>query len=473
MSGELDRLAAGCLLPGFAGRRPPDWVRRRLQAGLGGVVLFARNVGDREQVAELTAALRAERPEVLVAIDEEGGDVTRLEADRGSSYPGNHALGVVDDVALTERVAAAIAHDLAEVGVNVDLAPVVDVNANEANPIVGVRAFGSQPQLVARHAAAFVRGLQSGGVAACAKHFPGHGGTEEDSHLEVATFVGGARALTEALLPFRAAIEAGTRAIMAGHIRVPALDDSPAVISPTLLRGVLRSELGFDGMVMTDALEMRAVSATVGVEEGAVRALEAEADALCLGHDLGEGAVDRLVRVIVDAVRSKRLAEERLAEAAERVRRVGGSAPPFGPTDAQVGLDAARRALRAEGSIQLARPPLVVELWPAPTIAAGEARHGLGGALRERLPATEVVRLHEGSSEPPDAADRQLVVVLRDAHRHGWQRATAEALVARDAETVVVETGLPVWRPTGVAGYLATQGAGRVNLEAAAELLLG
>ena len=473
MSDELDRLAAGCLLPGFAGLTPPDWLRRRLEAGLGGVVLFARNVRDREQVAALTAAMRAERPEVVVAIDEEGGDVTRLEAERGSSYPGNHALGVVDDVALTERVAAAIAHDLAGVGINVDLAPVADVNVNEANAIVGVRAFGSDPELVARQTAAFVHGLQTGGVTACAKHFPGHGNTREDSHHEVATAVGGAQALTQALLPFRAAIEAGTRSVMVGHIRVPELDDSPAVISSILLQQVLRTELGFDGMVMTDALEMRAVSATVGVEEGAVRALDAGADALCLGHDLGEDAVDRLVDVIVAAVRSNRLAEGRLHEAAERVRRVGGRAAPDGGGDSRAGEEAARRALRAEGAVGLARAPLVVELWPAPTIAAGEARHGLGDALRERLPASEVVRLHRGSSIPPSTSGRQLVIVLRDAHRHEWERAMAGELAAHDADAVVVETGLPVWRPDGVAGYVATQGAGRVNLEAAADLLVG
>ena len=155
------------------------------------------------------------------------------------------------------------------------------------------------------------------------------------------------------------------------------------------------------------------------------------------------------------------------------MRGVGGCFPPDGSRDFWVGRDAAQRALRAEGKVELARAPLVVELWPEPTIAAGEARYGLGGALRERLPASEVVRLQEGSSIPPATPGRQLVIVLRDAHRHEWERAATEELVAQDADVIVVETGLPVWHPGGVAGYIATQGAGRVNLEAAAELLVG
>ena len=161
----------------------PDWVRRRLADGLGGVVLYAWNVESREQLRALTAELRSEREDLVVAIDEEGGDVTRLEAATGSSYPGNAALGVVDDVELTERVAASLGAELADAGVNLDFAPVADVNTNPQNPVIGIRSFGSDAELVARHVAAFVRGLQRAGVAACAKHFPGHGDTSVDSHL--------------------------------------------------------------------------------------------------------------------------------------------------------------------------------------------------------------------------------------------------------------------------------------------------
>ncbi len=297
---ELERLALGCLLPGFPGEEPPDWVRQLLETGLGGVVLYAWNVRDPGQLRALTDALRAERPELVVAIDEEGGDVTRLEAKDGSSYPGNWALGVVDDVGLTRAVAGAMAGDLAAAGINLDFAPVADVNTTVDNPIIGVRSFGSDAELVARHVAAFVEGLEGGGVAACAKHFPGHGDTLEDSHLELPTVE---ELRPEALRPFRAAIDAGVTAIMTAHIRVSEMGDEPATLSRTLLSDVLRGELGFTGVAITDALEMKAISGTVGVEQGAVQALAAGADALCLGHDLGADSVGRIVAAVIEGVR--------------------------------------------------------------------------------------------------------------------------------------------------------------------------
>jgi beta-N-acetylhexosaminidase len=457
----IDRLALGCLLPGFPGLEPPEWVRRRLAEGLGGVVLFAWNVRDAEQVRALSDALHAERREALVAIDEEGGDVTRLEAATGSSYPGNLALGVVDDVALTHDVAAALADDLAAAGIDLDLAPVADVNSNPANPVIGVRSFGADAERVARHVAAFVEGLQAGGVAACAKHFPGHGDTEEDSHLELPVVE---RVTDEALLPFRAAVGAGVRAIMTAHIRVEAAGDAPATLDRGLLHGLLRRDLGFAGAVVTDALEMRAISATIGVEEGAVRALEAGADALCLGHDLADGAVDAVVMAIVAAVRAGRLAEERLADAAARLAgaRIEGDRRPGPGSD--VGLAAARRALRVEGDPRLVRPPLVVELRPEPSQAAGESGVGLG----DFLPGAEIVRLREPGPLRVDGG-RQLVLVVRDAHRHAWERETAAALLTPDA--VVVDVGYPGWAPPRARAVVCTFGAGRVNLQAAAELV--
>jgi beta-N-acetylhexosaminidase len=469
VSAELERLAAGCLLAGFEGRTVPDWLRRWLEAGLGGVVLFARNVESRSQVAELTEALRAEREGLVVAIDEEGGDVTRLEAERGSSYPGNWALGAVDDTGLTEEVAAAIGADLARVGVNVNLAPVADVNVRPENPIVGVRSFGSDPDLVSRHVSAFVTGLQHSGVAACAKHFPGHGDTTQDSHLELPVVSRDQAAMDAMLGPFRAAIEAGTRAVMTAHIQVSGLDDAPSTLSDAVVRRLLRGELRFTGIVVTDALEMRAVSATVGAEEGAVRALAAGADALCLGHDLAPESVHAAV---VAAVRAGRLTEERVGEAASRVaelgRFVGAPDPDAAPRG--IGLDAARRALECQGEVALTRPPLVVELSPEASIAAGAANHGLADALD----SAAVVRLHDAPLDPRSLLvehfGRQLVVVVRDAHRHAWERVAAHALLEAAPDGVLVEVGVPVWRPEG-ANYVATNGLGRVNLEAAAEFL--
>ena len=467
MTGELERLAAGCLLAGFEGPTVPDRLRPWLEKGLGGVVLFSWNVEGPQQVAELSAALRTERDGLVVAIDEEGGDVTRLEADTGSSYPGNWALGVVDDESLTERVAEQIGSGLAAVGVNVDLAPVADVNVDPLNPIVGIRSFGSDAERVARHVGAFVRGLQRTGVAACAKHFPGHGDTREDSHLELPTVERDEDEMAAMLLPFRSAVDAGTRAVMSAHIRVVGLDDAPATLSPAAIADLLRGELGFEGAVVTDALEMRAVSATVGAEEGAVRALEAGADALCLGHDLAPDAVHAAV---VDAARSGRLDEGRLRDASERVATLGQAALTPVDEKPELGLEAARRALLVDGDVSLRRPPLLVELAPERSIAAGRANHGLGDALRD----AEVVQL---DAAPLDARallgqhdGRQLVIVVRDAHRHTWERVAAQALVEAALDAVVVEVGLPIWRPEDVA-YVATHGSARVNLQAAAERL--
>jgi beta-N-acetylhexosaminidase len=457
----LGPAAAACLFPGFDGHAAPDWLKGLLAQGLGGVVLFSRNIADPVQVAALTAALRAEQPDLLVATDEEGGDVTRLETASGSSFPGNLALGAVDDPALTCRVGAAIGGELAAAGIDLDLAPVADVLLDPGSAIVGVRSFGSDPQLVARHVAAFVEGMQSVGIAACVKHFPGHGETVADSHLELPSSDASLEVLRErALPPFAAAVEAGARAVMTAHIRFAAFGDEPATLNQAAI-GFLRAELGFEGVVMTDALEMQGAGGPEGIERSAVRALAAGADALCLGADLTPGEVAGVHDAIVSAVRDGALAEERLVEAAGRVAELAAWTSPRPLVDRGVGAEAARRALRVEGD-PAGRNPLVVELRPEPTIAAGPAGHGLGELL-----GAETVRLHEGDRLPLLDADRPLVLVLRDAHRHPWQR----ELVIPGA--IVVETGVPGWRPDRVRAFVATHGPGRANLRAAAELLQG
>ncbi len=448
MSAELERLAATCLLPSFPGVDVPDWIRRFLDRGGASILFFAYNVPIRDDLAALSGALRVERQDVLLAIDEEGGDVTRLEWRDGSSYPSAAGLGAVADVALTEEVAAAIGADLAAVGVNWNFAPVADVNV-PANPVIGVRAFGDDAAAVAPHVAAFVRGLQRSRVAACAKHFPGHGATELDSHLELPVVTGD---LAAALEPFRAAIAAGVKTIMTAHVVVPELGDDPATLNRRVVSGLLREELGFDGVVVADALEMRAVSATVGVEAAAVRALRAGVDLLCVGHDLDEFDVARIEGALVSAVSSGELEEARLTEAAARVRALAGWAhAESGAVDGTVGDAAARRALQVSGDATLDPDATIVELRPRANIAAGEHEH--------HLPGARVVR--EG--EPVPAAD---AYVVRDAHRHAWMRDASDRTGA-----VVIEVGLPVWRPEHARGYVATYGAGRASLTAASDIL--
>ncbi|NUW40545.1 glycoside hydrolase family 3 N-terminal domain-containing protein [Nonomuraea rhodomycinica] len=451
-SAHLLRLADAVLMPGFEGTTPPDWLRRRLGEGLGGVVLFTRNITGPAQVAALTAALRAENPAVLVGTDEESGEVTRLEVSTGSSRPGGYALGVVDDVELTETLARDLGAQLAAAGITIDFAPSADVNSNPDNPVIGLRSFGAEPALVARHARAFVRGIQSAGVAACAKHFPGHGDTSVDSHHDVPVVAAGG--IEDALRPFREVIDEGVKAIMTGHLLVPSFDGVlPATLSPKILTGLLREELGFDGLIVTDGIEMAAVAGAYGIGGAAARAIAAGADAICVGGEHADEATAVEVRdAVVAAVTAGVLPEERLADAARRVRELGAWAASSGsattppslspdghardghardghardghardghardghardghasdgraldghPLGGHAGLAAARRAVRvtrrsAEPVLPLTAAPVVIELAPEMNLAIDKATPwGVGEPLARLLPGTSVTRL--------------------------------------------------------------------------------
>ena len=483
----LTRDALTILQPGFTGTTAPDWVLRRLGEGLASVGLFGRNIATPEQVAALTAQLRAERDDVLVAIDEEGGDVTRLEVRTGSSFPGNNALGAVDDVELTREVAAELGRRLAACGVNLNWAPSADVNSNAENPVIGVRSFGADTGLVARHTAAYVTGLQSAGVAACTKHFPGHGDTAVDSHdalprIDVAASVLDARDLT----PFRAAIAAGSRAVMSAHILVPALDpDRPATLSPRALTGLLRGELGYDGLIVTDGMEMKAIASTYGIERGSVLAVAAGADAICVGGGLADDeTVRRLRDALVAAVRSGELPEERLADAARRVRELaawtsGAATTRTGP-DPEVGLRAARRAVRVTaGELPfgpLTEAPYVAAFTPVANIAVGdETPWGVAAELARLLPGTETGSFtgdDAGHAALTAAGSRRVVAVVRDEHRHPWMSTALDTLLKARPDTIVVEMGVPQSPPRGTL-HVATHGASRVCGQAAAEVITG
>ncbi|MET9498947.1 glycoside hydrolase family 3 protein [Streptomyces sp. NPDC006552] len=516
-SSTLTRDALTVLQPGFDGTTAPDWLLRRLGEGLASVGLFGRNVQSPEQLAALTAQLRAEYGDVLVAIDEESGDVTRLEVRTGSSFPGNHALGAVDDVELTRAVALELGRRLAACGVNLNWAPSADVNANPDNPVIGVRSFGADTALVARHTAAYVDGMQAAGVAACAKHFPGHGDTGVDSHHDLPLIDVGLDVLrSRDLAPFRAAIAAGTRAVMSAHILVPALDpERPATLSRRILTGLLREELGYDGLIVTDGMEMQAISATYGIERGSVLAIAAGADAICVGGGLNDdGTVTRLRDALVAAVRSGELPEERLADAAARVRAlgewtsagpmpapgarievrgagsaggaevgsvagVGGAGGAGGVGGAEIGLVAARRALRVtrgEYAPAVTGPVHVAAFSPVANIAVGdETPWGVGPELARLLPGTTTGSYtgpDAGATALAEAGERRVVAVVRDEHRHAWMSEALDTLLAARPDTVIVEMGVPGAAPRG-ALHIATHGAARVCGVAAAEVIAG
>jgi beta-N-acetylhexosaminidase len=507
----LLRLADAILIPPFPGLCAPDWVLRALERGLGGVTLFGQNISDPEQVRSLTGALRgtstdgtsmdgAAAGDPVIAIDEEGGDVTRVSFSSGCPYPGNAALGVVDEVSLTEAVYRAMGSELAALGINVNLAPCADVLDVADSPAVGTRSFGPDTDLVSRHTAAAVTGLQAAGVAACTKHFPGHGRTRTDTHHAIATIEGSLDDLRRRdLPPFTAAIRAGTIAIMPSHLRVPELTgDRPASVSSAAITGLLRGELGFTGVIVSDALEMRALRDTFGIPRAAALAVAAGTDLLCLGRDGGEEDYLAVREALVSAVHDGTVAGARLEEAADRVARLRGGLArvrpvrPAGRDPAEgagaragaragagagvgagvrVGLTAARRAARTSGQRPVLSNALIIEVEPRENIAAGRFAWGLdpwapAGAVR-RIHAT--AGLAAGILEA--SAGRSLVVVVRDAHRDPETRSLLDDLLAARPDLVLVEMGLPLWRPPDGTCYLATFGASRASGQAAAELL--
>jgi len=467
---SVEQAALRCLLPGFIGTEAPEWVLRRAAEGLGGVCLYARNITSPEQLATLCRQLHAENPGLIVSIDEEGGDVTRLEAATGSSYPGNLALGAAGDVDLTRSVARAIGLELARAGVDLDLAPDADVNSNPSNPVIGVRSFGSEPLAVAAQTAAWVEGLQSAGVAACVKHFPGHGDTSVDSHIALP--VVGADPRAGALQPFEAAIAAGVQAVMSAHIVAPSLDRAPATVSRAIMTGLLRDELSFRGLAVTDGLEMKAIA---DISEGAVKALAAGCDLLCIGGGLAdEDIVAELHRVIVAAVSA-----DRLHEAAGRIDalarwRAAQPAPAEAP-DREVGLAAARKALRVDGNVRVGDDVVVVQLIPQSSMASGVIPWGVAEPLAGRGARVTKFEHRDGPIDLAPivraAGGRGLVLTVRNLHRHEWQQHAAGALLDARPDAVVVEMGLPACRPAGASAYIATSGAARVCAIAAAEVM--
>lgn len=480
---ELRRLAGATLLVPFPGTIPPDWVLDELAGGLGGVVLFHFNIEGPRQLSELTRALREAGGDPVVSLDEEGGDVTRLGHRTASPYPGNAALGAVGDEALTRRVYREMGEDLRAVGVTVNLAPSVDVNAAEDNPVIGTRSFGADPDLVARHGVAAIRGLRDAGIAAVAKHFPGHGSTRQDSHHLLPTVDADLDLLDRRELPpFRAAVAAGVDAIMTAHVRIPAVTgDAPATLAPAAITGLLRDRLGYTGPVITDALEMRGASEALGIPEAAVRSLLAGSDLLCLGADQGPEVIEATREAIVAAVREGRLPAARLEEAADRavtLRRVPydeNAARPSG-TGSDVGLEGARRAIRVDGTLSALRSPMIVEISAPPGMAVGNVPWGLGHWLPENgdghgAAVSRVSPDAEPASVLDAARDRSLVVVVRDAHRYPQARELVDHLVADRPDTVVVEMGIPGWR-SGAAAHVATYGATAASARAVLELLL-
>ncbi len=440
---DVRHLAAGTLMPGFVGTSAPAWLLDAFDGGLAAVCLFGTNLVSWEQLGELCAQLRERFPHALLSVDEEGGDVTRLHYLDGSNQPGNAVLGRIDDARATSSAAAAIGAELASFGINLNLAPDADVNSADENPVIGVRSFGADADHVARHTVAWVEGLQQAGVAACAKHFPGHGDTTSDSHLALPRVSASAQTLAgRELEPFRAAAAAGVASIMTSHIVVDALDpDNPATFSKIVLQDVLRGQLGFDGAVVTDALDMVGASGEIGIPAAAVRALTAGADLLCIGSETTAEEYQAVLDGVVDAVANGTLALTRLREAANRVARLAADFPARGGAFAGALSGAAipdPAAIRstfqfssdAQGWLEDLSPAAVVQLETETNYAVGTVPWG-PAATGRTVPVEGV------------APGQKVAVAGRglDAGHPAW--VLADDLRSAGHNTIVVECGWP------------------------------
>ncbi|WP_091230608.1 glycoside hydrolase family 3 N-terminal domain-containing protein [Microbacterium sp. 3J1] len=485
MTDELARLANGVLWPGFFGTEAPEWLLGELRDGLAGVVYFGQNIGD--GLPRLSDEILRANPAALIGIDEEGGSVTRLESATGSTLPGAAQLGRVDDVEATRATGVELARRVGAIGGNVVLGPVADVNTDPRNPVIGVRSFGSDEGLVSRHVVAEVEGIQSRPVAACVKHFPGHGDTHLDSHhalpvisLDIDEFE------RVHLEPFRRAVEAGVDSIMTAHIVVPEWGPEPATLNPRVL-GMLRG-WGFEGVIITDALDMAAIRETVGLGGGAAAALAAGADLLCIGNPTNPGAAalpdqDRQDFLaardgIVTALRDGSLSRERVEEAVQRnralastlrARAVSGHSSDGGH-DVYDGESIVARAV--SGAVADAAAVSVVDARRRSTLAVDSAARyvaralaGDGHTVRVDVARTTVAE-QDAALDAAVAAHGLTVVLLDRPDVDDDQRALVARAAERDPHAVAVNVGLPAERPLALP-TVEVGAASRIGAEAA------
>ncbi len=329
-------MAGSVIVCGFQGVQAPDEVRRWLAAEtVAGLILFKRNIENLDQAASLIASccdVGSRGLPILVSVDQEGGRVARF-GDPILQLPPMRALAGAGDPQLTRDAATVLGRQLRALGINLDFAPVLDIDTNPLNPVIGDRAFGSTPDSVIEHALAFAEGLHEGGVLSCGKHFPGHGDTDLDSHLALPTLRHERARLDDVeLRPFRAAV-GRLPSLMTAHVLFEHLDpEVPATMSPKAITELLRHDVGFDGAVFSDDLEMKAVSDRYSIEEAGVLAIEAGCDLLLVCSDLDAAA--RLRDTLAAEAGRSAAFEARLREArrrADQLRRKIVELPPAVP----------------------------------------------------------------------------------------------------------------------------------------------
>ncbi len=472
---------------------------------LGSVILMGRNVESPEQVARLHNSMQAlcETP-LFFTTDQEGGHVCRMKTPF-TMMPGAMPLGATRSEDLAYRSASAVSRELSAIGINLDFAPCLDTNNNAENPIIGVRSYGEDPSLTTRLGVAQMRGYQETGTIACVKHFPGHGDTAVDSHLGLCTIPYGMdRLLGLEIAPFRAAIEAGVDVVMTAHIVFQALDPiRPGTLSPAVVNGLLRKELGFKGVAMTDCMEMKAISDNFGMGEAAVMAVEAGIDLLAACHTLERQRTMR--QAILDAVKSGRLTESRIDESVQRIlavkekyrlaerRRVDETVvmqvvgcPEHRALEQEIARRSITIARDTAGSVPLPQGRILVvgPEAPAGVVANGIAQlRGLADAdvpvqpIGPEFPEERLEAIY-------DAAQTANAVVVLTKHREPWtitpqdeeaQARMVKSLMNLGAPLVVAAIRNPydIKRFPEIPTYLCTYGYTTPSLMALAEVLTG
>ncbi len=321
MANELETQAARLFTVGFYGKTSTPDLAKLIARGVGGVIFFARNVGTPGEVADATSSIKrlANRP-LFIALDQEGGQVSRLR-NGFTEIPPMRAVGISGSAQIAREVGELIGREVRAVGFDMNYAPVLDVDTNPDNPIIAARSFGRTPELVSELGVALAQGLESVGVAACGKHFPGHGDTSQDSHLELPRLPHSLERLEQIeLKPFAAAAKAGIPSMMTAHVIFEPLDSVyPATMSKPVLTGILREKMGYDGLIVTDDIEMRAIADHYGVEDTVIRGLNAGVDHFLCCHTAE--VAHRAIEAIVHAVESGKVSRETLANANRRIAR--------------------------------------------------------------------------------------------------------------------------------------------------------
>jgi beta-N-acetylhexosaminidase len=497
---SLEQRIGQLLMIGFDGTVVDAELRRMItDYHIGGIILFARNVGSPEQVARLTnelqtIALESGHPGLFIAIDQEGGRVARLTETTGfTEFPSAMALTATCDPENARRMAAAMAAEMRAVGINVDFAPDLDVNNNPANPVIGTRSFSSDPAKVAEYGIAFARGLQENGVLSFGKHFPGHGDTGVDSHIDLPQVPHDRARLDEIeLIPFRAAIQADLAGIMSAHVTFPAIDPKPglaATLSHPVLTGLLRDELGFNGLIATDSLEMGALASKgYPAPVAASLAFAAGADLLLFNRDhaMHKEAFANLVRT----VREGKVSEGQLDASVQRIlnakAKFGLLTPALVEDPARAGestatakhqalaLEIARKAitlLKDEASLlpfKTGEPLLVIET---------PAAKGLGSLLN----ATTIEIKNDPDENAIAAALRRapdghkIIVATTDVSFYPGQVKLVKELLAKNPNVMIVSLRTPydIRMLPMVPTVLAAYGGNPPALRAIADILMG